>query len=63
MLTEEQIFWGAASMLLKRHGDRAPLKVTERIGTLLEQGDDAGVRVWREIAWRMYQMSNNSEVH
>lgn len=34
MMTEDQVLLGAAMMLLKRHGDAAPLKVAERIGEL-----------------------------
>ena len=45
--------WGAAVMLIKQHGDLAPLKVAERIGQLAMQGDDEGVAVWRAVAAHM----------
>lgn len=52
-MTEDQVMLGAAMMLLKRHGDTAPVKVAERIGELAVEGDAAGVAVWKEIAARM----------
>lgn len=44
---------GAAMMLLKRHGDQAPLKVAQRIGELAAQEDFLGVAAWQAIAGRM----------
>ena len=52
-MTEEQVMLGAAMMLLKRHGDLAPLKVAERIGVLVVEGDEMGIAVWRAIAGHM----------
>lgn len=56
LLTEEQVLWGAASMLLKRHGVNAPQRVAERIGELALENDAAGVALWTEIARRMDEM-------
>lgn len=47
-----------ASMLLRRHGDRAPVVVAERIGQLASEGKDEGVALWREVAIRLDQMLN-----
>ncbi len=33
-ITDKQVLWGAASMLMKRHGNDAPRKVAERISAL-----------------------------
>ena len=52
-MTEDQVLWGAASMLLKRHGVDAPRKVAERIGELALEDDAAGIALWTEIARRM----------
>ena len=60
-MTEEQVLWGAVSMLMKQHGDEAPRKVAERIGSLAMEGDMAGVALWREIARRMDTMMRVSE--
>lgn len=49
-LTDEQVLWGAASMLMKRHGNDAPRKVAERIGALALENDEAGVALWKAIA-------------
>jgi hypothetical protein len=59
-LTEEHVLWGAVSMLMKRHGDDAPRRVAERIGSLAIEGDLAGVALWKEIARRMDTMLNGS---
>jgi hypothetical protein len=39
-----------AGQVLSTHGDRAPLFIAERIGALAQQGDDAGVQRWKDIA-------------
>lgn len=55
-LTEEQVLWGAAAMLLKHYGDKAPQRVAERIGALALENDAAGMALWKEIARRMDEM-------
>lgn len=55
-LTEEQMLWGAVSMLMKQHGDDAPRKVAERIGSLALESDMMGVALWKDIARRMDSM-------
>lgn len=52
-MTEDHVMLGAAMMLLKRYGDRAPLKVAERIGELAMEGDNVGIAAWTAIARRM----------
>jgi len=42
--------WGAATMLLERHGADAPRKVAERVGALALEGDAMGVAIWTKIA-------------
>jgi len=43
-------------MLMKQHGENAPRKVAERIGSLAVEGDMAGVALWKDIARRMDMM-------
>jgi hypothetical protein len=43
-------------MLMKQHGEHAPRKVAERIGSLAVEGDMAGVALWKGIARRMDMM-------
>jgi hypothetical protein len=62
-MTEDQVMLGAAMMLLKRHGDQAPLKVAERIGALAADGDEMGVAVWRVIARHMHAILRAGSVH
>lgn len=54
---------GAAMMLLKRHGDRAPLKVAERLGELAAEGDEMGIAVWRAIAAHMDAILRACSMH
>lgn len=55
-MTHDQLLWGAVSMLMKQHGEHAPLKVAERIGVLAVKGNMAGVALWKDIARRMDMM-------
>lgn len=51
-----------ASMLLRQHGNRAPVVVAERIGRLASEGKGEGVALWREVAGRMDRlMSEGSD--
>ncbi len=59
-LTEDQVLWGAAAMLMKRHGKDAPRKVAERIGALALEDDQAGMALWVEIARRIARMQDGS---
>lgn len=54
-MEQKHVAWGAASMLLKQHGDRAPAKVAER-GVLALAGDNEGVGMGKAIARCMYQL-------
>jgi hypothetical protein len=49
--------WAAANMVLKQHGQRAPVFVAERIGALALDGDMAGVETWKAIARRIVDLS------
>ena len=55
-MTQDQLLWGAVSMLMKQHGEHAPRKLAERIGALAVAGDMAGVAMWKDIARRMDMM-------
>lgn len=55
-MTEDDVVTGAAMMLLRRHGDLAPVRVSERIGELALAGDAGGVKLWKLIAARMDQI-------
>lgn len=48
--------WSAANMVLRQWKEEAELRVAERIGQCAAEGDDAGVQVWRAIAWRIDKM-------
>ena len=61
-MTDDDVAFGAAMMLLRQHGDRAPLKVAGRIGELALDGDQEGVRMWRQIASKMDQILRRGPV-
>lgn len=52
-MTDEDVATGAAMMLLRQHGEQAPVRVAERIGELALAGDASGVELWQRIASRM----------
>jgi hypothetical protein len=52
--------WSAANMVLKQHGERAPMFVAERIGALALEGDMAGVATWRAIAHRIVALGGSA---
>lgn len=54
---DDQLMWGAALMLFRKHGKQAPLKVAERIGALAIEGDELGFTVWKGIAWRIDKLA------
>lgn len=59
--TEEQVLWGAAQMLLRRHGDRAADMVAERIRSLRAEGDVLGCAMWQAIENCLDQLGSTSE--
>ena len=56
MMNRDHELWGMASMLLRQHGNRAPVVVAERIGQLASEGKAEGVALWREVAIRLDRM-------
>ena len=52
-MTRDQELWCMASMLLRQHGELAPVKVAERVGELAVLGETDGVALWQEVAHRM----------
>ncbi|WP_065846265.1 hypothetical protein [Sphingobium sp. Ndbn-10] len=55
-MTNDHIALGAAMMLLRRHGNQAPVKVAERIGELAFEADWEGLSFWKLIAAKMDQI-------
>lgn len=56
MMTRDHELWGMASMMLRRHGERAPVVVAERLGQLASEGKEEGVALWKEVARRVDQL-------
>ena len=62
-LTEDQIIWGTASLLLRRHGERAGDLVRRRI-KLLESEEDAVERaLWQLIGDAVEQLAGSVSEH
>jgi hypothetical protein len=55
-MTRDQELWGMASMLIRQHGDRAPVVVAERIVWLASKGEGEGVALWQAAARRLEQL-------
>lgn len=49
-MDQQHVPWAAASMLIRRHGDDAPLIVAQRLGELAVEGDLEGISMWKSIA-------------
>jgi len=56
-LTQEQVPWGAASMLIRTHGDHAKAYADRRISALTAIGDADGVTMWKNIVNCINQLS------
>ncbi len=48
-MTSDLDIYRSANVLVKRHGQDAPIKATMRTDALLETGDLGGYLVWRRI--------------
>ncbi|MBT2244307.1 hypothetical protein JQK15_12255 [Sphingobium sp. BHU LFT2] len=56
-MTLTQVPWGAASMLIRTHGDHATAYADKRISALAAIDDVDGVAVWKKIANCINQLS------
>lgn len=61
-MTNDHIALGAAMMLLRRHGNQAPVKVAERIGELAVEADWEGLSFWKLIASKMDQILQTGSI-
>ncbi len=48
-MTSDLDIYRAAHLLIKRHGDDAPIEATMRADELMEAGNMEGVAVWKQI--------------
>ena len=48
-MTSDRDIWTTATSLIKRHGEDAEIQAAMRHDELLDQGDIAGVFVWKRI--------------
>jgi hypothetical protein len=52
--------WRAASLILKRYGEKALEESAARVDELATAGDDGGVAVWRRISDAVGQLANTT---
>jgi hypothetical protein len=52
--------WRAATLMLKRYGEKALEESTARVDELATAGDDDGVAVWRRISDAVGQLANTT---
>ncbi len=48
-MTPDLDIWRSANLLVKRHGEDAPIHAAMRADAMLEKGDVDGYAVWRRI--------------
>lgn len=56
-LTPDQVPWGAASMLLRQHGERAASVAAARVEELERVGNAGDVAMWKKIASCLTKLS------
>ena len=52
--------WRAATLMLKRYGEKALEESASRVDELATAGDDDGVAVWRRISDAVGQLANTT---
>jgi hypothetical protein len=52
--------WRAATLMLKRYGEKALEESASRVDELATAGDDSGVAVWRRISDAVGQLANTT---
>ena len=57
MISEIDI-WRAASLILKRYGNKAEPQSAARADELAAQDDDIGAAIWRRITRAVIQLTN-----
>ena len=50
--------WRVANLMLKRYGDKAEVESARRADELWQDGDAAGVAVWRRVMGAIRQLAN-----
>ena len=48
-MTSDLDIWRSANLLIKRHGEDAPIQAAMRADAMLEKGDLGGYAVWKRI--------------
>ncbi|MGY2734706.1 DUF6961 family protein [Sphingomonas sp. UYP23] len=59
-VTSDEERWAEALAVHRVHGLHAPAHVAERISALAADGDQVGIDRWKEIAFRLDQLTAGS---
>ena len=51
--------WCSARVLVKRHGDDAPIEAAMRADAMLGAGDLDGYRTWKRILWAIAELQGD----
>jgi hypothetical protein len=55
--------WACVHRVRRQHGEKAWLFLADQIGGLLLEGDEIGVRYWRDIEDRLRRLSYGGSLH
>ena len=56
MPDRERELWACALLVFQKHGDKAPIYLAERLGSMAIANDEAGIATWQAIARHVYQL-------
>ncbi len=59
-MTSDLDIYRSANVLVKRHGQDAPIRVAMRADAMLESGDLDGCGVWKRILRAIEEMGNTT---
>ena len=59
-MTSDIDIWRSANLLVKQHGEDAPIHAAMRADALLEAGDLDGLAVWRRVLRAIEEMANTT---
>ena len=63
LVTRDQELWGVALWVEKRHGRDGAQFIREQVRRLAENGDEAGIEMWRVVADRYDQLRERGTIN
>lgn len=59
-MTSDLDIYRSAAVLIRQHGENAPLEVARLADTMLEKGDLEGQRVWKRVLAAVKELMNTA---